>query len=340
MAQGAVRAVRRVGHLFEQIVEFEALCAAAHRAARGLRRRRSVAAFMVDLELEVLALQRELLAGTYQPWPFRTFVISDPKPRTISAAAFRDRVVHHAICAAMEPVFERYAIHDSYACRPGKGNHAAVRRVQALSRRFAWYGKLDVRHFFENVDLGVLMELLERRFKDRRALELARIVLAAGARQPGKGLPIGNLTSQHFANLYLGHLDHHAKERLRIRGWVRYMDDMILFGEGKASVHGRLADVERFLDAELHLEIRPEVSITAPVHVGVPFLGFRIWPRQVRLDRSRARRFRARFRDLEAAYARGDVDEPARLRAASSLIGWAEQGDTRGLRRTFFARHR
>jgi len=127
--------MKRAGHLFAQVVAFDALCAAARRAARGLWRNRSVAAFLLDLEPEVLALQRELVGGTYRPRPPYTFPIADPKPRTISAAAFCDRVVHHALCAALEPALERFATADSYACRRGKGNHAAVRRVQALSRR-------------------------------------------------------------------------------------------------------------------------------------------------------------------------------------------------------------
>ena len=330
--------VKRVGHLFERIVRFETLCQAAHQAARGLWRRRSVASFLLDLEPEVLALQRELLDGSYRPRPFRSFVITDPKPRMISAAAFRDRVVHHALCAAMEPAFERYAIFDSYACRRGKGNHAAVRRVQQFSRRFAWYGKLDVRHFFENVDHDVLAGLLRRRFKDRRALDLTQVILDAGGRIPGTGLPIGNLTSQHFANYYLGRLDHFAKETLRIRGWVRYMDDMILFGPDKSTVRDLAGRVENFLASELRLEVKREANIVAPVHIGVPFLGFRIWPRLLRMDGSRARRFRARFRALEASFAAGESDEEARLRSACSLVGWAAQADTTGLRRSFFGR--
>ena len=329
---------KRVGHLFERIVRFESLCQAAHLAARGLWRRRSVASFLLDLEPEVLALQRELLDGRYRPRPFRSFVITDPKPRVISAAAFRDRVVHHALCAAMEPTFERYAIFDSYACRRGKGNHAAVRRVQQLSRRFKWYGKLDVRHFFENVDHAVLVGLLRRRFKDRRALEQSQVIVDAGGRIPGTGLPIGNLTSQHFANYYLGHLDHFTKETHRIRGWVRYMDDMILFGPDKSTVRERAARVETFLASELRLEVKQEASIVAPVHTGVPFLGFRVWPRLLRMDGSRVRRFRARFRALEASFTAGEIDEEARLRSACSLVGWAVQADTTSLRRSFFER--
>ena len=329
---------KRTGYLFERVVRFESLCEAAHRAARGLWRRRSVAAFLLDLEPEVLALQRELLDGSYRPRPFRSFEITEPKPRVISAAAFRDRVVHHTLCAALEPAFERYAIADSYACRKGKGNNAAVKRVQQLCRRSPWYGKLDVRHFFENVDQAVLVRLLRRRFKDRRALDLVEVILDAGGLVPGRGLPIGNLTSQHFANFYLGHLDHFAKEILRIRGWVRYMDDMVLFGPDKDAVRDRAARVEAFLASELHLEVKQEATVVAPVHVGVPFLGFRIWPWQLRMDGARLRRFRARFRALEASFEAGEIDEEARLRSACSLVGWAAQADTRRLRRSFFER--
>ena len=127
--------MRRAGHLFEQVADFHALRTAAVRAARGKRRQPEAAAFLADLEPEVLRLQRELLAGAWRPGPYRTFAITDPKPRTISAAPFRDRVVHHALCAALEPVFERYAVFDSYACRPGKGTLAALRRAQAHARR-------------------------------------------------------------------------------------------------------------------------------------------------------------------------------------------------------------
>ena len=329
---------KRIGHLFERIVRFESLCQAAHQAARGLWQRRSVAAFLLDLEPDVLALQRELLDGSYRPRPFRSFMITDPKPRVISAAAFRDRVVHHALCAAMEPAFERYAIFDSYACRKGKGNHAAVQRVKQFCRRSTWYGKLDVRHFFENVDHAVLAGLLRRRFKDRRALDLSQVILDAGGRVPGTGLPIGNLTSQHFANYYLGHLDHFAKEDLRIRGWVRYMDDMILFGPDKETVLDLAGRVETFLASELLLEVKQEATIVAPVHIGVPFLGFRVWPRLLRMDGSRVRRFRARFRALDASFTAGEIDEETRLRSACSLVGWAAQADTSGFRRSFFER--
>ena len=332
--------MKRVGHLFERVVDFHALCGAARRAARGKRSSQAAAAFLMELEPEALRLQRELLDGSYRPRPYRSFCIQDPKPRRISAAAFRDRVVHHAVCAALEPVFERYAVADSYACREGKGTLAAVKRAQAFSRRHGHFLKLDVRRYFETLDHAVLEALLRRLLKDRSVLRLIHVFLEAGAPgcPPGRGLPIGNLTSQHFANLYLGPLDHFIKEDLRIPGYCRYLDDLLLLsGDREQLVYAR-AQVGEFLSSRLKLELRDEVTRLAPVQAGVPFLGFRIWPGLVRFDPARARRFRRRFRGRLAAWAAGELDEPSLVRCSESLIGWARHADTLMFRRSFFQR--
>ena len=337
MAQ-AGGAVKRVGHLFEQVVSFRALCVAARRAARGKRLSMSAAAFLLDLEPEVLRLERELLDGSYRPASYRTFTIDDPKPRTISAAAFRDRVVHHALCAALEPVLERGAIEQSFACRKAKGTLAAVGCAQGFARRARRFLKLDIRKFFETADHGVLQRQLRRVVKDRRCLELADRFIDAGApgSPPGKGLPIGNLTSQHFANFYLCPLDHFIKHELRARHYCRYMDDLLIFGDQGEVLRGLRDEIERFVGTRLLLELKEEATILAPVHAGVPYLGFRIWPDLIRLDPRRVRRFRGRFRDLSARLRAGALDDAAYSRSASSLIGWAEQADTLGLRTSFF----
>jgi retron-type reverse transcriptase len=154
--------VKRVGHLFERIVDSRGLLAAAHRAARGKRDSPLVARFLVDRETEVLALQAELLAGSYRPGPFRTFTVHDPKTRLISAPAFGDRVVHHAVCSAIEPVLERVAVHDSYACRIGRGAHRALDRAQQFARAGGYFLKLDVEHYYDTVDHAVLKHPLPR----------------------------------------------------------------------------------------------------------------------------------------------------------------------------------
>ena len=322
-------------------MDFGALCDAARRAALGKRRQPNVARFLMDLEPELLRLRRELVAGAWRPGRYRVFSVRDPKPRTICAAPFRDRVVHHALCAVLEPVFERYAIYDSYACRPGKGTLAALRRAQRHARRHAYFAKLDVRRYFQSVDHAVLRALLRRLIADRRVLGVLDAVLDGGApgSPPGSGLPIGNLTSQHLANLYLGPLDHHVKEVVRVPGYCRYMDDLLLFGANKGAVAGWVGRVERFAREQLHLALKSEATLLAPVSEGVPFLGFRLFPGVVRLDKRRVRRLRRRLAALDQAVADGRLDEAIAALAAAGLAGWAEHGDARRLLVSYRARH-
>ncbi len=245
--------MKRTGHLFEQVADFHALCAAARRAARGKGGTQSASSFLFHMEGEVLQLQREILDGTYRPRQYRTFYISDPKPRTISAADFRDRVAHHALCAILEPLFERTAIEDSYACRAGKGSHLAVQRAQYFARRLGRFLKLDIRKFFETLDHDVLKAALRRIIKDERLLELTGRIIDHGApgSPRGRGLPIGNLTSQHFANFYLGPLDRFIKQELRVLGYVRYMDDFLLFSDSKEFLRQAHRRICEFVESEL-----------------------------------------------------------------------------------------
>ena len=271
--------MKRHGHLFEDVIDYGNLLAAAHRARRGKRDRVEVARFVFDLEPNLLQLQEELRSGSYRMRPYRSFVIREPKRRRICAAHFRDRVVQHAICAVLDPIFDRCLIDDTYACRRGKGTHAAVRRMQHFSRRFRHVLLCDVRRYFEAVDHDVLKSLCRRKLKDRALLSLLDRIIdhpLPGA-EPGKGVPIGNLTSQHFANLYLGELDHFVKDRLRLPAYLRYMDDCAAFSGGKPELQQGLAAIREFLHATLRLELREERTLLAPVTQGVPFLGFRVF---------------------------------------------------------------
>ncbi len=328
--------MKRAGHLFAQVADFSALCAAARRAARGKGQSQSAASFLFHLETEVLKLQRELIDGGYQPRPYRTFFVSDPKPRTISAADFRDRVAHHALCAALEPLFERAAISDSYACRPGKGSHAAARRARAFSRRYGYFLKLDIRKFFENVDHEVLKAGLRRLVKDARLLQLAGCIIGHGApgSAAGKGLPIGNLTSQHFANHYLCPLDHFIKQQLKVRGYLRYMDDLLLFSAAKESLRDARRRIQEFVEQELKLELKDEASVLAPVSEGIPFLGLRLWPKLVRLDGPGKRRLVYALRQGAQGLASGRLSEDALAASLRSRLGHAAHADTLALRRS------
>ncbi len=327
--------MRRAGGLFERIVDFRNLVAAARRAARGKRDRPSVARFEFYLERELIALQEQLTAGTYSPGTFFTFEVRDPKRRAICAAPFRDRVVHHAVCDVLEPVFERRAIADSYACRQGKGTHAAIARAQAFARRYPFFVKCDVRRFFASVDHAVLRALLRRLFKEAPLLDLLNRIIAHAPPDaaPGRGLPIGNLTSQHFANLYLGELDHQLKDRLRVKGYLRYMDDFLLFADDKATLHLWLAEIRAFLAERLGLVLKEEVTLVAPVTAGIPFLGFRVYPGLIRLNQRTRRRFLHQVRTLERAHGLAMLETAELCSRAASLFAHVAHADSYRLRR-------
>jgi retron-type reverse transcriptase len=258
---GGEARMRRIGGLFEAIASFENLYRAFTRASRSKRHRESVDRFSFRLEGELLRLRAELKSGTYRPGPMREFTIEDPKRRKIRAAPFRDRVLHHAVMGVLEPHFERWLDSDSYACRKGKGTDAALRRAVVLSRRGSWVLKTDVESFFATVDHGILKGLLARRLKDPRLLELLGSIIDHGGNidhggdtdhgtktgMGAKGLPIGSLTSQWLANLYLAPLDRFVREALQPRGYLRYMDDFAVIADGKETLKKIRREVETWL---------------------------------------------------------------------------------------------
>ena len=197
--------MRRCGLLFESVADFGALLAAERRARRGKRCRPDVARFVFQLETNLLDLESELRDGSYRMQPYRTFLVREPKLRRICAAAYWDRVVHHAVCDVLDPIFDRGLIDDTFACRRGKGVHAAVQRLQALARKWPYAPLLDVKRYFETIDHRVFKQIYRRKLKDQALLALLDRIVDHPLPGPptGKGVPIGNLTSQYFANLYL-----------------------------------------------------------------------------------------------------------------------------------------
>ena len=294
----------------------------------------AVADFLFNQEAELFRLQRELRGLSYRPGPYRTFVIHDPKHRTINAPPFRDRVVHHALCAAVEPVFERVAILDSYACRQGKGSHAAVDRAQRFARRRRFFLKLDVRRFYDSVDHEVLRAQVRRLIKDPDLLWLLDRIIAHGppGALPGKGMAIGNLTSQHLSNLYLSPLDHFIKERLRVREYIRYMDDLLLFGDTKPDLWRWCDDIEEFTCEHLRLAFKGRATVVAPISEGVPFLRLRIWPSVRRLVARRKRRLLGQLGSLWRQMDSDPEAEQACLDSMNALVASALIADTHRLR--------
>jgi RNA-directed DNA polymerase len=332
--------MKRYGNLFSQVVSFENLLLASIKALRGKRHKHTVSEFFFNMENEIINLQQELVSGNYQPLPYHEFEIRQPKVRKICASAFRDRVVHHAISNVMEPIFEARLISDSYACRTGKGSHHAIKRCQQFTKKSKYYLKCDIRKYFDSVDHAVLRKTLQKLIKDDQMMGLIDKVLkhAVPGSEDGKGLPIGNLTSQHFANFYLGLLDHYLKERLQLKGYLRYMDDFICFADSKAELHDLLAKIRAFCREELKLELKEKVVKIAPVSEGVPFLSFRIYRQLIRIQRVNLVRMRRNIKRKERDYLLGRIDQDTLVRSVNSMIAHVQHADTAAVRRDFFER--
>jgi len=337
-------------HLFERICALENLIAAAKAALRGKRMRLPGAAFFADFEKEVFALHDELWVGTYRHGGYTYFTIHEPKERLVAAAPFRDRVVHHAIVRIIEPIFERRFIEDTFACRRGKGSHAAMRRAAEFARRWPCALKCDVRKYFPSIDHQVLMRLLQRVIADPRLMALIGALLgthADGQRQqwtPGgdlfdvqvfnRGLPIGNLTSQFFANVYLNPLDHFVKHELRVKGYVRYMDDFLLFGNDRTALRRQGREVRDKL-AELRLEIHPDKYRLTPTAAGVDFAGFVVRADgRIRVRSSSVRRFDRRYKRMLWNLRRHRTKAARITQSVRAWVAHASHAQSNGLRRS------
>jgi hypothetical protein len=260
----------------------------------------------------------ELTDGSFRLGESTSFTIFDPKERLITAPCFRERVAHHAIMNVCEPVFDRSLVADTFACRPGKGSLAAIERAAEFARHDAFYLKIDIRKYFDSIDHNRLLERLGRLFKDRRLLELFDRIIRSHADSRGVGVPIGSLTSQHFANCYLGPVDRLVKERMKVRGYVRYMDDALIWGGSARELQRVLLGIETLLAEQLGLQLKP--SFINRVRHGVDFLGFRIFPGRIAMSRRGRARFRRKLYHLESSHERGEIDEPELQARVTALV--------------------
>lgn len=267
---------KRHGNLFAKAFTLEALFAAYQRARRGKRKTLPVMRFEQNLGANLQQLHDELHSGSYRPSAYRHFIISEPKPRRISAPAFRDVVVQHAIYALINPIFDAGFIHDSYGCRTDKGTHKASDAAQQYlrqSRPDSFTLQLDIRRFYYRIDRAKLISLMQRKIKDQRFLALMAAFTDHG--EP-VGVPIGNLLSQLYALIYLDPLDQFIKRELKVKRYVRYVDDFILFDlTDRAEAQRLLGEIKGFLQRELGLSLSRYTI--APVKRGVNFVGFRTW---------------------------------------------------------------
>ena len=336
--------------MFEELTSWNNLLFAYKKASKGKRGRPYVAAFEHRLEDHLLELQYELHGHIYRPGPYESHYIHEPKRRLISAAPFRDRVVHHALCNMIEPLFERSFIFDSYASRVGKGTHRALDRCQEFARQYKFVWACDVRQFFPSLDYAILRSALARKISDANVLALIDLILHSGegvlreaydmvyfsgddlfAINRPRGLPIGNLTSQFWANVYLNAFDHFVKRELRCPAYLRFVDDMLFFTNDKAALwRWKEASQQRLAQARLTIH---EGAHPRPTSEGVSFLGFIVFPQRRRLKPRKGFHFQRKLRRLICAYHDGKI---SLTQLTASLGGWINHvryANTLGLRK-------
>ena len=335
---------------YEKICDFANLYAAYKASRRNKRTTREVIRFEMNAGVNIAALREELLSGSYRLSGYYHFTIRDPKTREIYALHYRDRVVQHSLCDnVLAPYFEKRLIYDNAACRQGKGTLFAMNRLNGfLHEHYRQYGregcflKCDVRKFFDSVDHEILKRRLDRIVDDERTKALLRHIIDSYETAPGKGIPMGNQTSQWFALYYLDPLDRLVKEKLRIRHYTRYMDDMILISESRAELNRALREMRALL-AELKLEFNAKTQIF-PIRHGVEYLGWHFGLTETgrvtrRLKKHSKLRWQHRLRLLSREYAAGRLSPGKLSESLQSYRNHMRYGNTRTMYTRYMDRY-
>lgn len=287
--------MKAIGGLFEQITTYPNFLSAFRKAATGKRARTEVLAYGENLSASISNSINDIQKGEYRFSTYTSFSVRDTKSRLIHAPSFHDRVVHHAIINILGPVFEKGALYHSYACRSGKGHHQAIQQAKQWTRQGHWYGKMDVKKFYDSVDHRTLLSSLRRRFRERKLLGLFQSLLASYQTEPEKGLPIGALTSQYLGNFYLDQFDRKMKHTGLVPRYLRYMDDTVVWSRERPT---EIKSLAREYLRELGLTLKNDGEWNQCNH-GLPFLGFVIYPNRIRLNRQGRKRLRRKYHEIE-----------------------------------------
>lgn len=339
-------ALKSYTNLYPQVYDFENLHLAYTKARKNKRYKPDVLSFSANLEENLIILQNELIWKTYRTSPYRQFYVYEPKQRLIMALPFRDRVIHHALCNVIAPIFEKSFIYDSYACLIGKGIHKASTRLTQFLRtaRTKWGDsvyclKLDVSKFFPTVNHHILASILKKKIQCPETLWLMdEILFSIGYHDDpdSRGLPIGNLTSQLWANVYLNELDLFAKEELRVRFYLRYMDDIVVLYPDKGGLWNIRRAIEEFLRDRLKLRLNIKTSIF-PTRQGIDFVGYRTWPDFKLIRKSSIKRAKRRFKNVAKLLDRNVISLDVVRSIVASWIGYCTHGDAFRIRHKMLA---
>lgn len=326
--------MKTYNNLFQEVCKYENLYDAYLKARRCKNSIAEVLMFGYNLENELLKLQYELENQTYRTGKYRHFIIFEPKERKISALPFRDRIVHHAICSVIEPIFDLRFIYDSYACRKGKGTHAGADRIQKFIRKANnnyYVLKCDVSKYFQSVDHEILKQVIREKIADKKLLQLLDNIIDSAER----GIPIGNLTSQLFANIYLNKLDEHVKYELKIKYYVRYMDDFIILHESKQSLHEIKEKINLFL-VSMKLTLHPKKVNICPITLGIDFLGYRIFYNHRLVRKSTVKRFLKNTKTKLEKYDSGIMDFDKLMESFNSWEAYMSHANSTALKKNLY----
>jgi retron-type reverse transcriptase len=322
--------MKRENHLIARIADPDNLRLAFWKARKGKEGKIEVLCFRKSLDKNLLLLRDELLSGNIDVGNYNYFTIHDPKERLICAATFRERVLHHAIMNVCHANFEKYQIFDSYASRMGKGTFAALERAKGFQQKYKWFLKLDVRKYFDSIDHEKLKIMLVNMFKDKALLNVFNHIIDSYKTATGKGLPIGNLTSQYFANHYLAFADHYLKEKLQATAYIRYMDDMVIWANNKDFLLRVGIKFQQFVKSELNLTLKP--FCLNSTEKGLPFLGFVIFQSTVLLNSSSRKRFKVKLRHYTYKLHNEEWNQSEYQAHVLPLIAFIRQANTYSLR--------
>lgn len=325
--------MKRIGNLFEKIATFENLYQAFLKSKKGTKNYESYK-FYFNYENEIIELQKQLIEKTYLPKKYSYFLIQEPKERIISVASFRDRVVHHAIVNILEPIYEKSFIFDSYATRKNKGTHKAIKKSQEYLKNNKWYFKSDISKYFENINHEILLQILGRKIKDQKLLDLIEKIIRNHSIQ-NKGLPIGNLTSQFFANVYLDSFDHFIKEQLKQKYYIRYMDDFVIFSNSKEELKKIREKIKTYLFEQLNLILKEKATYINQRNNGLTFLGARVFESTIRINPENLKRSLKKLNLRKKEFKNNKITEEKFLQCSNSVyIGNLGFFNTFNLRRS------
>ena len=341
--------MKTYNNLYDELCSFDNLMRAFKKARKGKSKKWYVKRFESNLENNLLQIKYELETLSYYLRPLKRFIIRDPKTRVIQASRFRDRVIHHALCNIIEPLFDKTFIYDSYANRKKKGTHAGLKRFDCFKRKVSDNGKLvrnakddnmvagyvlkaDIRHYFDRVDHEILLNIIKRKIRDEKVIWLVQKILDNhDSKILGRGMPIGNLTSQFFANVYLNELDYFVKHKLKAKYYLRYVDDFVILHKDKEVLENYKKQINEFLKA-IKLELHPEKSRVLSLHNGISLLGFRVFYHYKLPRKSNIRKFEKRLDELTKDFKEGKINKEKFMESLEGWFAYAEWSNTYGYR--------